>query len=157
MQVFDGLKVYRNYARGIVVHRCQNINIANSLFADNSVSIDIDRAEGIEVTNTKIIGESESFRKLLARQDVEIPCRQNNPDGIVGINLHTWKKEKEWAGAKISNVDMSGFGNVTCAYSASINYDTHVRIRIAVCDMTTSDTAASTFPHTLYGTFLYRR
>jgi hypothetical protein len=121
MVTFDGLKVYRNNAPGIQVHRCQNINITNGLFADNNIGIDIDRAEGIEVSNTRVIGESQSYKDLRARQTVEAICYQGR---VTGIDLYTWKVEKAWAGAKISNVDLSGFGSVgRCLTAASIKFD----------------------------------
>jgi hypothetical protein len=123
MVAFDGLKVYRNNAPGIHIHRCQNIHVTNSIFADNNIAIDIDRAEGIEVSNTTIIGESPSYKALRARQAVGAVCYRGS---VTGIDLHTWKVEKAWAGAKISNVDISGFGSVgSCAKAASMKFDRH--------------------------------
>jgi hypothetical protein len=127
MVAFDGLKVYRNKGPGIQVHRCQNIHITNGLFADNNIGIDIDRAEGIEVSYTKVIGESQSYKNLRARQTVEAICIRGR---VTGIDLHTWKVEKAWAGAKISNVDLSGFGAVGgCLTPASIKFDDMVGLK----------------------------
>jgi hypothetical protein len=123
MVTFEGLKLHRNAASGIFVHRCQNIRIVDSLFADNNIGIDVDRAEGVEVSNTVIIGESNSYRLLMARQAVQRVCRDSQDRWLVGIDLHTWKKEKAWAGATFSNVTLSGFTNVACPNSASINFD----------------------------------
>jgi Right handed beta helix region len=133
MTTFDGLKIYRNNASGIFIHRCQNIRVDNSLFADNNLGIDIDRAEGIEVSNTKIIGLSPSYTALQARQPtVQAVCKRNERKGI---DLHTWQKEANWHGAKITNVDISGFAasDTTCAKKYSITYDDMVRKQLSCC------------------------
>ena len=132
MTSFTGLKVYRNSGVGIFIHRCHNIRVDRSLFADNNNNIDLDRAEGIEVTNTEIIGMSPSYEALRNRQPgVAAICERNER---VGIDLHTWQKEIEvFTGAKISNVTMSGFGtDPTCAKPSSLRFDRFVSIlRIA--------------------------
>jgi hypothetical protein len=126
MTPFTGLKVYRNYAVGITIHRCHNIRIDQGLFADNYMGIDIDRAEGIEVTNTTIIGRSSSYEALMARQaGVAAVCDRGER---VGIDLHTWQKDISYLGAKISNVTMSGFApnDVMCLKPRSMRYDKFV-------------------------------
>jgi parallel beta-helix repeat protein len=126
LATFEGLRLYRNSATGIFVHRSSNILITNSHFADNNIGIDLDRTDGIEVRNTVVIGESTSYRGLMTRQNVERVCRNNQDRWLVGIDLHTWKKEKESAGAVLSNITLSGFKNVQCQKSASIRYDSQV-------------------------------
>ena len=123
MTPLDGLRSYRNDGSGIFLHRNNNLSIVNGLFADNNLGIDIDRAEGIEVHDTVIIGESESFLTLMARQPtVEPVCR--NDGTLKGIDLHTWKHALEFAGAKISNVEFSGFGNSgRCKKPSTISFD----------------------------------
>jgi hypothetical protein len=77
------------------------------------------------VINTTVIGESDSYRKAMERQsEIGSICLRN---GRAGIDLHTWKVEQGWAGAKISNVKLSGFQNATCRNAASIKYDSQVR------------------------------
>ena len=123
---FEGLRLYRNSATGIFVHRSSNILITNSHFADNNIGIDLDRTDGIEVRNTVVIGESDSYRGLMSRQVVERVCRNSQDRWLVGIDLHTWKTGKENAGATLSNLTLSGFMNVQCPNSASIRYDSQV-------------------------------
>lgn len=125
MTPFSGLKVYRNDAVGIFIHRCHNLRIDQGLFADNNMGIDLDRAEGIEVTNTQIIGMSASYQALMQRQPgVEAVCDRNER---VGIDLHTWQKEIDFVGAKISNVVMSGFADdPNCAKPSSLRFDDFV-------------------------------
>ena len=125
MTPFSGLKVYRNDAVGIFIHRCHNLRIDQGLFADNNIGIDLDRAEGIEVTNTQVIGMSPSYQALMERQPgVEAICDRNER---VGIDLHTWQKEIDFIGAKISNVVMSGFSDdPNCAKPSSLRFDEFV-------------------------------
>jgi hypothetical protein len=124
---FEGLKVYRNVGSGIFIHRCHNIKVEKSLFADNYVGIDIDRAEGIEVNNTTIIGESNSYRTLMARQNVQIICSR---DGLIGLDLFTWKVNTTFAGAEISNVEFHGFDDIAaCPKVLSISFDSQVKFR----------------------------
>lgn len=127
MTPFTGLKVYRNSGTGIFIHRCHNIRVDRSLFADNNNNIDLDRAEGIEVTNTEIIGMSPSYQALRNRQpSAAAVCSRNER---IGIDLHTWQKEIDYIGAKISNVTMSGFGtDPSCAKPSSLRFDRFVRI-----------------------------
>lgn len=119
----DGLRVYRNDATGIFVHRCHNIVIRNSLFADNYLGIDVDRTSGIEVWNTTIIGESDSYRELMKVQDVSPVCKQRK---LKGIEIHTWKKTKAFTGLKVIDVRFSGFSNETACPSWSIHMDDNV-------------------------------
>jgi parallel beta-helix repeat protein len=92
MTPFTGLKVYRNNAIGITIHRCHNIRIDQGLFADNYIGIDLDRSEGNEVTNTTIVGQSSSYEALMTRQPgVAAICDRGER---VGIDLHTWQKDR---------------------------------------------------------------
>lgn len=125
LAIFDGLRVYRNVGVGIFIHRCHNILIENSVVADNHIGIDIDRAEGIDVKNTTIIGESESYRTMRKRQVVSSVCsRQGN---LIGLDLHTWKSNLSLAGASIVDVDFQDFDRRSnCKTSSSIAFDTNV-------------------------------
>lgn len=126
MTPFRGLKVYRNNAVGMFIHRCHNLRIEYGLFADNNMGIDLDRAEGIEVTNTEVIGMSPSYKALMERQPGVAPICDRNER--VGIDLHTWQKEIDFIGAKISNVVMSGFADdPNCAKPSSLRFDEFVR------------------------------
>jgi G8 domain len=121
---FSGLKIYRNDAVGMFIHRCENILLENSLFADNNIGVDHDRSEGIVMRNLKVIGQSPLYEALMARQPgVKPVCFRGER---VGIDLHTWQKEIEvYAGAKISNVDISGFSpsDPNCATPSSVRFD----------------------------------
>ena len=121
----DGLKAYRNDASGIFVHKNYNIVIVNGLFADNNIGVDIDRAQGIAVSDTVIIGESASYRQLMARQPVGTVCSRGE---LKGLDLHTWKLDKEHGGVTITNVDFSGFSKAACDFPSSIHMDDMVSL-----------------------------
>jgi hypothetical protein len=127
IQTFDGLKIYRNRRVGLFIHRCQNILITNTLLADNSINLDIDRTVGTEADNLVIIGESASYKALRARQNTESVCFQ---DSVVGIDLHTWKVENDWAGAKFSNIQLLGWEGISCSTAASIHFDDMVSLSL---------------------------
>jgi hypothetical protein len=128
MATLEGLKVYRNMGSGIFIHRCHNIKVENSLFADNFVGIDIDRAEGIEVNNTIVIGESNSYRVLLASQKNVAPsCGRRSTQ--IGLQLYTWKVNTMLAGAKITDVEFHGFDGISaCDKVSSVAFDDQVSV-----------------------------
>lgn len=123
LAVFEGIKSFRNDASGIFLHKNYNILIKDSLFADNNIGLDIDRAEGIDIENTLIIGESESYRKLMANQDVEKVCAFNK---VIGIDLHTWTIFKGHGGTTLKNVEFQNFSDTACPRPRAINMDDHV-------------------------------
>jgi parallel beta-helix repeat protein len=126
MTPFTGLKVYRNSASGFFLHRCHNISIENSLFADNNVGIDLDRAEGNQVTNVRIIGQSPLYTELMARQPGVAPVCDI---GVrTGFDIHTWQRDPGYLGAKISNVQMSGFdpNDPKCPTPLSMRFESFV-------------------------------
>lgn len=128
--VFDGIKSFRNDASGIFLHKNYNILIQNSLFADNNIGIDIDRAEGIEVRDSVIIGESDSYRRLMERQEVDRVCSRNK---VIGIDLHTWTIFQGFGGSTLKNIDISGFSNTACPQPRALNMDDHVSTKRLRC------------------------
>jgi hypothetical protein len=121
--VFDGIKSFRNDASGIFFHKNYNILVHNSLFADNNIGIDIDRAEGIEISDTVIIGESESYRRLMERQGVGPICYRRK---VIGIDLHTWTIFQGHGGSTLRNINFEGFSNTACPMPRALNMDNHV-------------------------------
>lgn len=153
MVTLDGIKSYRNLWAGIEIHRSQNIRIANSFFADNIISIDVDRTVGVEVINTTIVGESDSYRLLISRQrNVDKMCDRSGKR--VGIDLYTWTVERNWAAARISNVTFLGFNKtIACPNAASIKYDTQVRISTESSELRTTS-CTNAFVHFIHWCFL---
>jgi hypothetical protein len=113
------------------IHKNYNMRVQNSLFADNNIGIDIDRAEGIEVKDTVIIGESESYRRLMKRQNVGPVCSQRK---VIGIDLHTWTIFQGYGGSTLRNIDFEGFSSTACPIPRALNVDDHVRELSRFCD-----------------------
>ena len=120
--IFSGLKAYRNTGTGIFIHKVQYFELTGALFSDNDKSIDLDRSEGIEVSNTTIIGMSESFSNLMARE-TGIGKICSDQGRASGIELHSWRLRNIEGGFKLSNVDIRGFGDLDCRDPSAIQMD----------------------------------
>lgn len=128
----DGLKVYRN-EKGIFLHKNYNIVIKRALFADNNrAAVDIDRATGIAIRDTRIVGISDAFRKVLKTHNVLPPCYRRK---TVGIDLHTWKLDKRHNGIDLADISFEGFDGTICEPRV-IDVDEHVS-RIICCAIAT--------------------
>ena len=115
------MRVYRNGNFGFHLHRSHNIIVRSSLFADNANNLDIDRAEEVTVENVVIVGESPSFRNLMSRETgISTPCRNHR---LIGLDLHTWKLHKQFGGATLRNLHISGFTDTACPRSFAIYID----------------------------------
>lgn len=87
--------------------------------------MDIDRAEGIGVRRTTIIGESESYKELRARQsNVPSVCYRRR---VTGVDIHTWTIFKGYGGTEFDTIKFSGFSDTGCRESYTMNMDDHVR------------------------------
>lgn len=76
--------------------------------------------------NVVIMGESPSFRDLMARQaGVEAPCRNQR---LIGLDIHTWKLDKRFGGATLRNIHISGFTNTVCRRTYGVYVDRLVSI-----------------------------
>jgi len=107
-----------------MLHKNHNYVIENSLFADNTIGVDVDRTDGAIVRDTVIIGESQSYRDLMARQvGVKAVCFHGS---LIGIDMHTWTLLNEYGGARLENISVSGFDeSVACRNAISIHVDDH--------------------------------
>lgn len=77
------------------------------------------------MTNTTILGRSDSYWELLQRQSgVEDVCRNRR---LIGLDLHSWKIEEELGGAEFKDIQFGGFENIFCGQSNSIYMDPLVR------------------------------
>jgi len=121
----SGLMCYRNNGTGIFLHKTHNIILTGGIFADNTIGVDIDRAQGIQVRDTVIIGESESYQQMMKRQSVQQNCFGQR---VVGLDLHSWTLDKDRGGVTLNNVVFSGFTDTQCARSYSIRLDQHVSV-----------------------------
>ena len=117
-----GLKSYRN-SNGIFVHASKNIVVKGGLFADNKINVDIDKDESTRLEDTKIIGESDSYRRLLVakRLDQKV-CDASH----IGVELHTQLLTPKAKGIVINNVQFSGFSHIPCNDAIPFSMDSSV-------------------------------
>ena len=106
------MKAYRN-SKDVFFHRTSNVAVIGGIFADSNVAIDIDRSEGVRVDGAEIVGESDSYRKLMLSNRLDsFVCFAPH----IGIELYTAKTEYEYENKNIviENVRFSGFGHIAC-------------------------------------------
>ena len=107
----------------------RNIVVQGGLFADNKVSVDIDREELTTVDAATIIGESSSYRQYLAsKQQTSKIC--NSPH--IGLELHTQMKSQKAPPILVKDVKFSGFSHINCADAVPIMMDGSVSLHIVV-------------------------
>ena len=125
VQEMTGLKSYRNDGQGIFVHLSKNIKFDNVHVADNGfIGIDIDRADGITVMNSEIIGQSRSYTDFMDTQDAPDTCSK---DRSYGIDLHSWKNFPDGERVTIEDVTFFGFNNCPKAYPFHMDDDVSFR------------------------------
>ena len=141
---FVGLKAYRN-SKDIFFHRTSNVTVVGGIFADSKVAIDIDRAEEVRVDGALIIGESESYRKLMESKRLDkFVCFSPH----IGIELHTWKNDKNNENVVIENVRFTGFSHLPCNDSLPFQMDDTVgRTKLLACCIIPGE---STWTHFFY-------
>lgn len=123
---FSNVKAFRNN-NGLFIHLCVNLVIENSLFADNGVSIDLDRTDRVDIINTVIIGETEIFRTQFDTQGrdaqdrniVDNNCRMFN---LVGVEVHTTGRTERFSGHSLDGVTFRGFEDTHCIFGEAGAY-----------------------------------
>jgi len=145
-QVFENLKAYRNGGAGVFLHITRNVKIDGLLAADNKhVGVDIDRADAITISDSTIIGASDSYVELMNTQGVGGVCHQ---DRLHGIELHTWKHDPDERGATIiENVTFQGFDNNMVCPNGSIPLHLDQNTRTTQFDAYTSIAGVSVVPY----------
>lgn len=113
------MKAYRN-SKDVFFHRTSNVAIIGGIFADSIVAIDIDRSQDVRIDGAEIIGESESYGKLMKSKRLDsFVCFAPH----VGIELHTGKTEYDNEKVVIENVQFSGFGHIPCTDALIFSMD----------------------------------
>lgn len=119
-----GFRSYRNKKKGLFFHNTENVAIKNSMFADNSVAVDLDRSENITVTDTTIIGRTDLYSELEYFQSAPSLCYG---DELLGMELHTFVRKSKNNGAVI-DVTFDGFEESTCGRVAHLTLDNEMRL-----------------------------
>jgi hypothetical protein len=98
--------------------------VQGGLYADNTVSVDIDRDKNVTVQAAAIVGESESYRRLLVSKRLTSKvCRASH----IGLELHTQLRDPKAPPIVIKGVVFSGFSHLSCPNAVPISLDSSVR------------------------------
>lgn len=117
-----GAKCYRN-TFGMFVHASRNVVVKGGLFADNMIGVDIDRDDNTRLVDSKVVGESVSYRNLMvAKQQSDKVC--NSPH--VGVELHTQLLTAKNKAIAIDNVEFSFFSHIRCNDAVPFSLDSSV-------------------------------
>lgn len=109
----------------------RNIIVQGGVFADNKISVDIDRDELTTVDDVTIIGESSSYRQYLARkQQTSQVCSSSH----IGLELHTQLKSQKAPPIIIKDLKFSGFSHMNCANAVPITMDGSVSSTLSLCE-----------------------
>lgn len=122
-QIASGLKSYRNAGTGIFIHKVHKFALTEAVFADNDFSIDLERAESINVTNTTIIGMSDSYLALMGREENTEKICNSVRNKVIGIDLQSWRLRNVEGGYDIRDVDIVGFHGLDCGAANPIHMD----------------------------------
>ena len=123
----SNLKGYRNLGRGMYIHICHNIDLTNSLFADNDISVDVDRAEAIGLSGLRIVGKSDSFGALIVREPKLRDICNRARGRTIGLDVHTWRGRQSPGGLIVKDTIFEEFDEVTCPGVAPIIVDSETQ------------------------------
>lgn len=86
LQKLSNLRIFRNYFRGVRLHRVRNLKFSHCTFADQATSIVMDRSEEIHVESSEVIGYSTSYQMHVRRRKLPLlrPC-------------HRWDLMRDWS------------------------------------------------------------
>ena len=120
--IFTGSKAYRNAGTGVFIHKVHNFELAGALLSDNDLGVDLDRSEAIKVSDTIIIGMSDSYSNLMGREGgTQKIC--SGQGRAIGIDLHSWRLRNVEGGFDINGIDILGFGGIDCRNLSAIRMD----------------------------------
>ena len=124
------MKIYRNNV-GVFFHISSNIQIQNSYFSDNALSIDIERtlSSPIRFLNITVIGESDVYRNNVRLKQLDDVCDKayGLPSYNIGIEVRAWRDRVGMAGSIWQDIEFSNFNHTTCSYVSPISMDYTVR------------------------------
>jgi hypothetical protein len=121
------LKIYRSAGTGLFIHISSNLQIEDSLFADNGIAIDLERSLSppMLLKNVTIIGETASFLNNVRRKGHDTVCSDSFglSNHSIGVEIRTWKNEVGSTGSVWEDVKFSRFDRGSCKYSTPISLD----------------------------------
>jgi hypothetical protein len=97
--------------------------VVASVFADNQLGVDIDRADNIVLRDTIFIGLSASYSDILERQNLEQHvCSESH----IGLEIHT-HRELSRNGLQVEDCTFTGYAHIPCKDVVPLRLDDTVR------------------------------
>jgi hypothetical protein len=105
-----------------VFHRSSNIHVVASIIADNAVGVDIDVADNIVLRDNIFIGQSESYKEILERQNLDQHvCSTSH----IGLQIHT-HRDQSVDGLRIEDCSFEGYADLPCEDAIPLQLDGQV-------------------------------
>lgn len=123
---FIGFLSYRNKNKGLFFHQTDGVAILDSIFADNSIAIDLDQADNVTVQNVTIIGQTDDYQRMRDFQNAPSIC--GFEDELVGMEMHTFVLHPGKHGAIVRNTTFDGFRTGSCDKVAHVKLDDEVSV-----------------------------
>jgi hypothetical protein len=122
---FTHLKIYRNAGQGLFFHVSSNIEVTDSIFADNGIGIDLDgtHSPAIHIRNVSVIGQTSNFYNAVTVPRYGSVCRQKRN---IGIEIQSYLQQLGSTGYTFRDVDFVGFDHTTCSYSYPISLESEI-------------------------------
>lgn len=117
--IFHNTRSYKNLLAGVFLHNTENIMLREGTFADNSIQIDLDRADGVDVNSVALLGSSSRFKEIVKAEDGLFGSFTES----IGIQLHSFRLDETQQGSTIHGVHFSDFDDSLGARSALIDVD----------------------------------
>ena len=134
LQSYDGLpnfllkdnKAFRN-ALGMLVLNSEQVFISGGTFSDNRGNIDIHRSEGVQVTNTRIVGKSKDIELLeVTQKGPSTSLCPNRQTILTAIDIHSFTRSRQGNGVIIDGIDISGFTDINKCKEYAFRIDPEV-------------------------------
>ena len=125
---FTDMISYRNAGDGVLLHNSAKLHIKGGLFADNRVQVEVDKqADDVWVTDCRVVGYSELFRKEVEASNTKSHCPASRPN--VGVQLHSYLRYRNSRGYILRNITFEQFGEeiTGCIGSVGIDLDPESR------------------------------
>lgn len=104
-------------------HRSSNIHVVASIFADNQVGVDIDRADNIVLRDTTFIGQSPTYQEIFERQNLG---RGVCSEPHIGLEIHT-HRDQSTSGLQVEDCRFVGYAHLPCDDAVPLRLDETVR------------------------------
>mmetsp|Transcript_40882 Transcript_40882/g.128094 ORF Transcript_40882/g.128094 Transcript_40882/m.128094 type:complete len:1750 (-) Transcript_40882:409-5658(-) len=133
LAVFKNHRSYRNRGSGVFFHAGGRLSIDGGYISDNRIGVDIDMDHSDVISNTQIVGLSQSYKAVVdgighsaSLYPAASFCDDDDADSALrGVRLDSYHDGSLFGatGSSLVNVAFSGFGTGSCAGSSALHSD----------------------------------